>query len=204
MKISAVLNALLHHNAITESELARKVNLPRATINRLTSGKTPDPRASTLALIAQYFKISVDQLLGKEPFSMHPKEKKDFSIPLIPFHACPEWKEIINEPKNKKISEWIPVDLPMKEGHFAVHLKGDAMSPQFQENTLLIASTQRVAKNRDFVIAFLKELGETVFRQLVTDGKLFFLKASNDIFPTIPLSEDDQVLAVIVQSRKVF
>ena len=65
--VSHVLAELLQQTHINESELARRVNLPKATINRITSGRTPDPRASTLIAIAEYFNISVDQLMGKKP-----------------------------------------------------------------------------------------------------------------------------------------
>ncbi len=52
LKISDILSHLLIVYDISESELSRKINVPKATINRLVSGRTPDPRASTLATIA--------------------------------------------------------------------------------------------------------------------------------------------------------
>ena len=65
--ISDVLIDLLKQSHINESELARRVNLPKATINRIMSGRTPDPRASTLLAITDYFNISIEQLMGKNP-----------------------------------------------------------------------------------------------------------------------------------------
>lgn len=65
LNIKYVLSGLLSDSGISESELGRKINIPRATINRLIAGHTPDPRASTLNAIAAYFNISIEQLLGK-------------------------------------------------------------------------------------------------------------------------------------------
>lgn len=68
-QVCNILVSLLEQAHLNEAELARRTNLPKATINRITSGRTPDPRSSTLIPIAEYFHISVDQLMGKKPMS---------------------------------------------------------------------------------------------------------------------------------------
>ncbi len=87
MDISDVLTTLLKKALLTESELARKINVPRATINRLVSGRTPDPRASTLNSIAEYFNVSVDQLIGKKPLLLDQSDSlaeiQNTHIPII-------------------------------------------------------------------------------------------------------------------------
>ncbi len=42
--LSDILGLLLKQYKITESDLARAINMPRATINRLATGKIKDPR----------------------------------------------------------------------------------------------------------------------------------------------------------------
>ena len=58
LEISNNLSQLLAKHNISEAELGRQTNIPRGTINRLVTGKTPAPRASTLEAIAHFFKIS--------------------------------------------------------------------------------------------------------------------------------------------------
>lgn len=65
LPISAVLRVLM--NGMSESELSRKTKIPKTTINRLLSGQTPDPRISTVAALAKYFNISIEQLIGEKP-----------------------------------------------------------------------------------------------------------------------------------------
>jgi transcriptional regulator with XRE-family HTH domain len=57
---------IAHHEIISGSDLARQLNIPPPSINRILSGHTADPRCSTLILLADYFDISIDQLLGRE------------------------------------------------------------------------------------------------------------------------------------------
>ena len=67
--VSNTLNFLLKREGMSEAALAKEVDIPRNTINRLAGGRTPDPRISTLETIANYFNVSLDQLIGKEPIS---------------------------------------------------------------------------------------------------------------------------------------
>jgi len=60
-------NLLKLMDGMSEAKLAKAVSVPKATINRIISGRTPDPRAGTLLPIAQYFGVTLEQLLGIVP-----------------------------------------------------------------------------------------------------------------------------------------
>ncbi len=203
LEISDILNYLIKKTCISESELARKVNLPRATINRLTSGKTPDPRASTLNAIAEYFDISLDQLLGKQPLSelnnAHPYS--DISIPVLSWEEAKIWEKR----SNKSIyQDWITINPLTETGKFALKVNGDAMTPKFSENTLLIIDPDKVPKNRDYVIAFIRKTDEILFRQLIIDGNHKILKPINEIFPCITMEKNDILIGTVTQGRIIF
>jgi SOS-response transcriptional repressor LexA len=205
-QIRSVLIYLLNQARISEAELARKINIPRATINRLTSGRTPDPRASTLNSIASYFKVSVDQLMGKQPLISNENNllinTNSTLIPIIELHNAKNWEKKITKLTTKIHNKWLIINPTLDEGKFAVCINADSMWPQFQVNTLLIISPNKEAKNRDFVIAHLKINDEIVFRQLIVENKNKFLKAINDMFPIIKLSSTDKIIGVITQTRK--
>lgn len=65
--ISEILLTLIKTTEITEAHLAKIIGMPRATINKIATGKIVNPRSSTLNLIAKYFNITIDQLVGNEP-----------------------------------------------------------------------------------------------------------------------------------------
>ncbi len=200
--ISVVLNFLLDQNNISEALLGRKIGIPRATINRLVSGKTPDPRASTLEAIAEYFDITIDQLLGKHPLNIgscqiNVLNTTSHSIPIINWEDAPNWKlKLSGNFKN------LVLDSDMDKGRFAVLFKGESMWPQFQEDTLLIIDPEKKAKNRDFVLVYVTKTQETLFRQLFEDGRYKIGKPINEIFPTIQIENTDIIIGVVVQTRK--
>lgn len=206
LEISNVLTYLINKARISEAELARMINVPRATINRLASGKTPDPRASTLNAIAEYFNISVDQLLGQQPLFLDNNgsliANAHTSIPILEWSNILDWKKLINHLKPDNHFDWIMVDPSIDQGKFAVRVNGESMWPQFQENTILIISPSKEVKNRDFVMAHIKKHNGVVFRQLIFEHTYQFLKPINDMFPTIELEKSDTVIGVVIQTRK--
>lgn len=205
LEIGNILNHLLSKAGISEAELGRVIGIPRATINRIASGRTPDPRASTLGAIAEYFNVTVDQLLGKQPLFSHAESSAltgtYISIPIIEWDNSSNWEHMIHNVKPDNHFDWILTDPNIEVGKFALRMKGDSMWPQFQENTILIVDPTREQKNRDFVIAYIKKSDEVLFRQLVIEGKYKFIKAVNDIFPTIELQGNDKIIGIVIQTR---
>ena len=206
LEISNILNFLIKQAHLTEAGLARKINVPRATINRLVSGRTPDPRASTLNAIAAYFNVTVDQLIGKQPLFLDDNKSIVASnptlIPIIEWKSTKIWETIVNELKTDGHFDWVMIDPSIDHARFAIRVNGESMSPQFQTNTILIIAPEREPKNRDFVMAYLKKDNEVVFRQLIVENKYKFLKAINTIFPTIKFENCDKIIGVVIQTRK--
>ena len=62
--LSTVLKHLMSQKGLTSSELARKTRIAQPVIHRLMAGDTVNPQILTLKPIADYFNISIDQLLG--------------------------------------------------------------------------------------------------------------------------------------------
>lgn len=49
---------------LTQTEIANKLSMNQVTWQKLESGKTPDPRASTIVHICKTLGVSSDWLLG--------------------------------------------------------------------------------------------------------------------------------------------
>ena len=56
------LQELMHAKDISEAELSRQTSIPPATIHKILSGKTSDPRISTLKTLADFFQVTLYQL----------------------------------------------------------------------------------------------------------------------------------------------
>lgn len=67
--LSTILSRLMSDRGINSAELARKVGIGQPVIYRLMTGVTENPQILTLKPIADFFEISVDQLLGFSPLN---------------------------------------------------------------------------------------------------------------------------------------
>jgi DNA-binding XRE family transcriptional regulator len=61
------VRGLLKKSKLSESELARRTGIPRATLNRLVAGKMANPKMAMLKTLASYFDLSVDALFMPTP-----------------------------------------------------------------------------------------------------------------------------------------
>lgn len=65
--LSSILSHLMSEKGIKSAELARKTGVGQPVIYRLMTGTTDNPQILTLKPIADFFGVSLDQLLGLAP-----------------------------------------------------------------------------------------------------------------------------------------
>ena len=63
--VSIVLRELLDRDRISPMELHRRTGVPQSTLSRILSGKIVDPSDKHISRIAEYFRVSTDQLRGR-------------------------------------------------------------------------------------------------------------------------------------------
>ena len=52
---------------ISADELARRTGIPASTIKKIRNNNSPNPTLNTLLPLAEYFAVSLGQLVGDEP-----------------------------------------------------------------------------------------------------------------------------------------
>ena len=67
-----ILSHLMQAQKLSSSELARRTGVAQPIIYRLMNGNTCNPQILTVKPIADYFAISIDQLLGFSPLDLNP------------------------------------------------------------------------------------------------------------------------------------
>ncbi len=95
--IKEILTLLVDLHDLNESELSRNSKVSQPTIHRLLSGATPDPRMSTLKLLAKYFQVTIGQLVGVEPLPCNeakPHAKHLIRLPLISWEQAHQWQHL--------------------------------------------------------------------------------------------------------------
>ncbi|CAL7960797.1 hypothetical protein GAMM_170089 [Gammaproteobacteria bacterium] len=75
----ANLKRLIKHHEVSIRGMSKATNLDRAHLNRLIQGKHSNPGLESLEKIANFFKVSVAQLIGEQEinFSQTPKLSND-------------------------------------------------------------------------------------------------------------------------------
>jgi SOS-response transcriptional repressor LexA len=182
--------ALMHRRKITEASLARQIGVPQATVSRILSGATKDPRISTLVAIARVLGTTVDYLVDNGT---------TYTIPVLEWHEIATFGEHgVDELQHR---DWIAVStLPVK-GSFAVRTT-PSMEPRYRSGSTIIVEPTDIY--RDFQIAIVSFSGEEpAVRRLIKDGSSIYLKKldATPAVPPTPLSPSTKIIGVVTEAR---
>lgn len=193
---------------MSESRLARAANIPKATINRILSGRTPDPRASTLIPIAQYFGVSLEQLLGVAPLPenipLHAKtvaQTNILTLPLISMEKIYLWycghytshsyQEIVKDEARCVVDTC-----------YLTQVNTTLMQPKFFNKTYIVINTNLDPENEDYVIYYSTALKSTLLRQLIIEqNQRFLICVDSKFHAAITLTNEDVYLGKVVKSE---
>ena len=203
--LSKNLAVLMERNQITESELARALDLPYNTVKRLISGFTTDPRVSTLSLITQYFNVSLDSLLGGDEelvtFSKKNNDNAPRSVPII------SWEDISNrnfleilDLKNWEC--WQPIALSptdnLSDKSYALESR-PSMQSRFPIGTVFIIDPKEKPIDGDLVLIRFKNNDSVSLRDLIIDSPHWQLLSIAHNTPSINYDvKEHEIIGVVV------
>lgn len=207
-QLPKILLALMNEQDLTVSELARRTRIGQPVIHRVLSGETDNPKVATLSPIANFFAVSISQLIGDEAlpknrisgtFSLTPQSWKN--IPLLSWEQALQWpvqSDLFHIEKHES------TEMSVGDSGYALRVKDTTMLPRFPENTLLIVDPDLQPNDRDFVIAHLSGQKQAIFRQFLLNGDDVYLKPLNTDFSMALLDKKSKILGVMVQARMDF
>lgn len=143
---------LCSKNGITKTQLERDCGFSQNSINKWA---TKSPSSEKLSKVADYFDVSVDYLLGKNPKNIYPVDKIAIFEELGTIRAG--FDGSIDEcPTGRKVE--MPISLlhgrPQTD-YFTLRIKGDSMYPIFVEgDTILCLRTDSVDSGEYAVILY--------------------------------------------------
>jgi len=208
--LSRNLSFLIKRDGISESDLARALNIPYNTIRRINSGFTTDPRMSTLKAIANYFDVSLDELTGEKASPVHSSENKSpRSVPIF------NWEDIshpnfLADTNLKNWPNWKPIALTSTEDlsneAYALESKR-SMQPRFPTGTVFIVDPNKNPIDGDLVLVRIVENNEVSLRDLIIDPPDWHLLPILKNLQTLVYKKNDHkiigiVMLTIMQSRK--
>lgn len=182
------LSGLLKNHHLNTNQLAQILNIPMMTIRRLVSGETIDPRISTLKLIADYFKVSVDSLINSDSQAITKtlKKTKSHLVPVLSWEMA-EKINILRDLDLSKWKEWQTISLSdqsvLSNNAFALESR-PSMYPRFPQGTIFIIDPDVTPIDGDMVLVKLRKNNELTLRELTIDPPewtLYSISGSNGL-----------------------
>ena len=200
--LNHTLKQLIKNSELSENELAKRMNITVTTLNKIKTGIMSNPTLQTLHCIAQYFKITIDQLIGKAPLD-NLFSNNLHCVPFINFETIN--KIDITTLNFENYFNWKRIELDADiRNHkiFATSLSSEAMFPLIDKETIVIIDEHELPRNHSLVLAHIAKLDELLMRKLLIDGSFWILKAINTSFPEIHLNNKDKIIGTIIATIK--
>jgi SOS-response transcriptional repressor LexA len=197
--LTANLHQLMRTRGVSEAELARRSHIPQPTLHKILSGKTDDPRASTLKALANAFEISIDELLSGAniPRQINGMPKTQ-SISIISWSECIDAANFIKNLTPTNWSNWI-VSEYLSQNAYGLISKS-SMEPCFPKRTVLIIDPDTMAEDGDMVVAHYPNTQEATLRKLSTDGPTKLLLPINANSSLSDFDKGIRILGVVIRS----
>ncbi len=179
LSLSSNLAQLMRiHGNISVSDLARLTNIPQPTLHHILTGSTKNPRRKALSTLADFFSISIDQLVGDEPLpTIIPESVKENlklkTVPVIEWDMLKSWPTM---PTNNEQQNEILIDKEISNNSFAWVIPDSSMEPLFPQNALLIFDAGKRSVDRDYVIVHMNRNNQVVFNRLFIDKNENYIK----------------------------
>jgi len=201
MKIGKNLKELMHKHGLNTMELSRKTGIGQPVIYRLATDETDNPKITTLLTLANFFGLTVNQLVGDRTF-----DKKVFStnsgINIISWESTENWfKE--KKLSNKKISD----NVTNNENIYVLQIEDCSMEPLFVKDTLLFIDGSMTPSHKSYAVIKNRYEKKAIFRQVIIERATQYLVPLNlnaNNSSVREFSRNDKYCGVLVQSRRIF
>jgi transcriptional regulator with XRE-family HTH domain len=188
--ISRNIGLLMEHFSIRSvAQLAKLIGMPPTTLNKLTTGISPDPKISTLIPLADYFKISLDTLLSDHPVFTHQKSPKQFDllVPLLSYNELPDMHEHLESLTVKTWPQWYPIPFQKKNdsSYYAVYTTLKQLPAPLDEASILIVKNESQLTHHTYsLIKHLNDHAVTIKKIVCDSGKQWLLPLHSELPPS--------------------
>ena len=210
LKVSLLANnlhRLMSDARLSASELGRRLKIPAATIKKLRTGENVNPTISTLLPVANYFGVTISQLVGDQPlsksaleFSTSCKGQELTMLPLI------SWEQSILWNIDQKINSQTHVLAEQKpsENSFALVVEAND-SNIFEEGGVLLVDKNKDYKHGDYILVHKSgQSRPSVKRVLIEDGVKYMQSILSGISVAAPLDSSYKILGSVVSYKRWF
>lgn len=201
------IRRLMAAKGLNEATLAKRTSIPQPTLHKILSGKTADPRVSTLKLISEFFNISLDAIIYTPPheqfdLAINGARRQTKHIPIISWQQCVEANDFLSTLTPNNWEQWQTATV--KSDQVVALSTKASMEPKFPKGTLLLVDLNAKAVDGDLVVVHYPNTDETTIRKLSLDGPIKRLNALNNEHDSDILNDKIRVVGVAIQAMMVF
>jgi transcriptional regulator with XRE-family HTH domain len=201
--LAANLRLLMKKRNVSESDIAKTINLPALTIRRLVSEETTDPRLSTIRLIADYFDVSLDFLSENtdESCAIFIKRNRPTFVPILDWETAAKIKSL-KEIDLTIWKDWQAITLKtqhfISEKAFALTNR-PSMETSFPRGTIFVIEPNSKPEDGDMVLVKIKKNNELSLRKIIMDPPEWMLESIAIGSKSILHSEDEHKIVGVVE-----
>ena len=193
------LKILREKKQMTQQQLADKLEISRSTIGMYENGSR-EPDFETLELIADFFNINMDRLIG----NLNPNTKR-----MIPVLGLVRAGIPIDAVEHILDYEEISEEMARQGEFFALQIKGDSMEPKISEGDVVIVRKQPDVENGEIAIVLVNGDEATIKKVQKFNGGINLIP-SNPAYDVMTYTNEQieklpiHVLGKVVELRAKF
>jgi SOS-response transcriptional repressor LexA len=174
----------------TQTALAKKSGVAQTTIGRILRGEV-DPQSGNLERIAKAFNLSLAELaeMGQEgepatdPTDLLKLFERSRRVALVSWAQVGSLADSLDNLPTGDDENWMPRPKHSGARTFALRVRGESMEPGYQHGDIIFVDPDVVPEHGKDVVVRLDDRNEVVFKRLVVEGKLEYLKPVNSNWP---------------------
>ncbi|PKY89728.1 XRE family transcriptional regulator [Falseniella ignava] len=182
MDFSNVIKYLRKKNNITQSELAKILDVGATTVSSWERGAN-FPTMDRVVQLANFFNVPIGTFFGNVP-----NVEETVSIPILGIIACGE--PITADENINEYREVLKDNLP-SGNLFYLEAKGDSMSPKIPDGSYVLVREQSDVENGEIAAVLLNGDEEATLKKVRKLGKTVLLEALNDAYEPYVINEDN-------------
>lgn len=201
-KLSNNLNILMAEAHISADELGRRTGLPASTIKKIRNNDNPNPTLTSLLPLAQYFSITLSQLVGDEPLTAtRIKGAYQTTSEMIQHIPLISWEEAILWPTTKEIMRhFVTTEHTYGKNAYALIVEEEDWE-NLAKGTALLVDPSLKPEHRDFVIVHKDGQSTPTLKQVLYDEGQIYLKPVIHGYNITMLTPEHKLLGVIVEYK---
>ena len=205
-QLGQILVNLMEEANIDDKALSKETGIPASTIARIRH-KDSNPTLANVEPIAGFFRITIDQLLGKQPLPTErlPGEHKaqanvNAYLPVYNWHNLEKYGHL----SEKEVEKHIPTSKPYSNDAFVLQIPVSSLGLLFQKGSYVIIDPEQGIDDSDYVIVRSARTGKLTIKKLLLDGDMAYLKSViPGINSTTGLTGEHQIYGAIQETKNI-